>query len=319
MNLRQYIFSLFLFTGLSISAQIKYDFVVAKDGSGDFRTIREAINAVPDLRTNRIVIFIKNGIYKEKLTLPRTKTNVTCIGEDAAKTILTFDDFNQRKNRFGENIGTSGSATFFVDVDGFTARNITFENSAGAVGQAVAVRIDGDKVSFYDCRFLGFQDTLYPHAENSRQYYKNCYIEGTVDYIFGFSTALFEDCTLFCKTAGYITAASTPQERKFGFIFRHCSIKGSAPEGSFYLGRPWRAYANVVFLECNMSEVINKQGWHIWEKTENDKTAFYAEYKNFGPGATVDERVSWSRQLSDAEAAQYTTKAILGDWQPIYE
>lgn len=297
-------------------AQQKYDFTVAADGSGDFKSVQAAINAVPDMRANRTYIHIKPGIYKEKLTLPANKTNISLIGDDAQKTTITFDDYAQKKNRFGENIGTSGSSSFFVYGDGFTAENISFENSSGPVGQAVAVRIDGDKVCFRNCRFLGFQDTLYPHGDRSRQYYKNCYIEGTVDYIFGFSTCYFEDCTLFCKTSGYVTAASTPQGNKFGFVFNHCSIEGNAPEGSFCLGRPWRPYANVVYLNCKISKVINAQGWNNWGNTENEKTAFYAEYNCTGEGAATAKRVNWSKQLTAIEADNYSKKSVLGDWDP---
>ncbi|WP_010528660.1 pectinesterase family protein, partial [Thermophagus xiamenensis] len=175
------------------------DFIVASDGTGDFLTLQEAINAVPDFRKKRTVIFIKNGVYNEKLILPASKTNVTFIGEDKYKTVITHDDYASKKNRFGEEMGTTGSSSFFVFGDGFVARNITFENSAGPVGQAVAVRIDGDRVVFENCRFLGNQDTLYPHGDGSRQYYKSCYIEGTVDFIFGWSTAVFDDCEIFCK------------------------------------------------------------------------------------------------------------------------
>ncbi|GAT63669.1 pectinesterase family protein [Paludibacter jiangxiensis] len=305
-----------LLCSVVLMAQNKYDFLVAADGSGDFKTVQEAINAVPDMRANRTRIFIKPGVYKEKLTLPANKTNVSFVGEDPAKTILTFDDFAQRKNRFGENIGTSGSSSFFIYGDGFTAENITFENSAGSVGQAVAVRIDGDKVSFFNCRFLGFQDTLYPHGEKSRQYYKNCYIEGTVDYVFGFSTVLFDNCTLFCKKAGYVTAASTPKENAYGFVFRNCKITGSAPEGAFALGRPWRPYAKVVYLECEMDNVIAPAGWNNWGNAENEKTAYYAEYKSRGAGVNVSQRMAWSHHLTEEETRQYTTANILGDWNP---
>lgn len=305
-----------MLTGSFVNAQQKFDFTVAADGSGDFKTVQDAINAVPEMRATRTVIYIKPGIYKEKLTLPANKTNVSFIGDDAKTTILTYSDYAQAKNRFGENIGTSGSSSFFVYGDGFTAENITFENSAGPVGQAVAVRIDGDKVTFRNCRFLGFQDTLYPHGDRSRQYYKNCYIEGTVDYIFGFSTCLFEDCELYCKKSGYITAASTPEEAKFGFVFRNCKVTGDAEDGLFYLGRPWRPYAKVVFLECELPGIINSKGWHNWGKESNEKTAFYAEYKCKGEGATVDGRVKWSKQLSEREARKYTREAILGDWDP---
>ena len=160
------------------------DFTVAQDGSGNFKTVQDAINAVPDFRKNRTTIFVKKGTYTEKLTLPPTKTNVTIVGEDVTTTKISFGDFASKKNSFGEEMGTTGSATFYVYGDDFIAENITFENNAGPVGQAVAVRVDGDRVQFIGCRFIGHQDTLYVHGEKSRQYYKNCYIEGTVDFIF---------------------------------------------------------------------------------------------------------------------------------------
>lgn len=315
-------YRLFLIVGtllcltLSTYAAEKYDFVVAPDGSGDFTTVQAAINAVPEMRSNRTRIHIKPGIYKEKLTIPANKTNVSFIGDCAESTVLTFDDYASKKNRFGENIGTSGSSSIFVYGDGFAAENITFENSSGPVGQAVAARIDGDKVAFRNCRFLGFQDTLYPHGEKSRQYYKNCYIEGTVDFIFGFSTCFFEECSIVCKTSGYVTAASTPQGNVYGFVFQNCSIEGNAPDGSFDLGRPWRPYAQVVFRECSLGKVINPKGWNNWGKVENEKTAFFAEYKNTGSGANTKERVSWSKQLTDKEAEKFTKANMFGDWNP---
>lgn len=292
------------------------DFIVASDGSGHYRTVQEAIDAVPPLRKNRTRIFIKNGVYKEKLILPASATNVSFIGESVEQTILTYDDYASRKNRFGEEIGTSGSSSFFIFGEGFEAQNITFENSAGPVGQAVAVRIDGDRVKFENCRFLGFQDTLYPHGKNSRQYYKNCYIEGTVDFIFGWSTAVFDSCTIFCKSAGYITAASTDMQTTHGFIFRNCTVTGTAPLHSVYLGRPWRPFAKVVYLHCAFGEIIRPEGWHNWGKYENEKTAWFAEYQCSGPGSQSDKRVEWAHQLSEVDPEQFSLPAILGDWDP---
>lgn len=303
-----------IFADLQAQAGDYYDFVVARDGSGDFRTIQEAFNAVPHLRKERTRILIKKGTYKEKLILPTTKTMVSIIGEDVDSTIVTYDDYASRKNRFGEEIGTSGSSGFFVFGDDFRARDITFSNTAGNVGQAVAVRIDGDRVVFENCRFLGFQDTLYPHGKESRQYYRNCYIEGTVDFIFGWSTALFENCTIHCKKRGYITAASTPEESSYGFVFLHCKITGNAEDDSFYLGRPWRSHANVVFIHCEMGPHIKSEGWHNWNKPEYEKTAFYAEYGSHGEGADPAARVPWSRQLTPEKAKQYTPVNILGEW-----
>lgn len=292
---------------------VKPDFIVAADGTGDFRTIQEAFNAVPDFRKNRTTILVKKGIYREKLILATSKTNVTLMGEEWQETVLTWDDYAQKKNRFGEEMGTTGSTTFYVFGEGFRAANLTFENSAGPVGQAVAVRVTADKVMFTRCRFLGFQDTLYPQGEESHQYYRECYIEGTVDFIFGWATALFENCTIFCKKGGYITAPSTLEGRAHGFVFLRCTITGDAPEASFYLGRPWRPYGQSVFIGCHLGNMILPEGWHNWNKPEAEQTAFFAEYGNTGPGAEGN-RVTWMHRLSPEEAATYTPLKILGDW-----
>ena len=294
----------------------KIDFTVAQDGSGDFRSVQAAILAVPDFRKKRTVILIKNGIYREKLILPASKNFVTFLGEDAEKTVLSYDDYASKKNRFDEEMGTTGSSSFYIFGNDFIAENITFENSAGPVGQAVAVRIDGDRIKFHHCRFKGFQDTLYPHGRESRQYYRNCTIEGTVDFIFGWSTAVFENCIILCKDHGYITAASTEKDTPFGFVFIHCRVIGEAPPNSFYLGRPWRDYAKTVFIECELGPQIKPEGWHNWGKPEREKTAYYAEYNNSGPGFQPGQRVPWSHQLSEKEAAMYTVKQIFGDWDP---
>lgn len=291
-----------------------YDFIIDQGGHGDFTTVQEAIDAVPDFRKNRTTLFIRAGIYKEKLVLPASKTNVLMIGEDVSKVILTNDDFASKKNRFGEEMGTTGSTSFYIFGDDFRAENITFENSSGPVGQAVAVRIDGDRAAFRNCRFLGNQDTLYPHGEASRQYYTNCYIEGTVDFIFGWSTAVFENCTIYCKDKGYITAPSTPENASFGFVFLDCTVTGSAPGNSVYLGRPWRPYGKSVFIRCEMDSIIRAEGWHNWNKNENEQTAFFAEYGNSGPGSAIHNRVGWTRQLSAGDANAYTPENILGEW-----
>ena len=290
--------------------------VVAQDGTGMFRTVAEAIRSVPDNSSTGIVIFIKNGVYKEKLDIPKSKVNITMIGEDVDKTIITFDDYASKKDASGKNIGTSGSTSVYVRCDSFTAENITFENSSGPVGQAVALSVGGDKVVFRNCRFLGFQDTIYTFGNTARQYFYKCYIEGTVDFIFGAATALFEKCEIFCKRSGYITAASTPEGQKFGYVFLNCKISGNASEKSFYLGRPWRPNAQVVFIKCELPALIKPEGWHNWGKESNEQTAFYAEYKNRGAGSQPQNRVSWSRQLTKEEAAAYTKKNMFGDWDP---
>lgn len=315
-------FLILFFIALLSSSQILfakvavYDFVVAQDGSGNFKTVQEAINAVPDFRKRVTTIYIKKGVYKEKLVLPGSKQLVKMIGEDVHKSILTYDDFAQKKNQFGEEKGTSGSSSFYIYGDGFTAENITFENSSGPVGQAVAVWVAGDKSAFKNCRFLGFQDTLYTYGRGSRQYYKDCYIEGTVDFIFGSSTAVFDECEIFAKKGGYLTAASTPDTTKFGYVFLKCKIKGDAPENSFYLGRPWRPYAKTVFIKCHLADLIKPEGWNHWGKESNKQTAFYAEYKSKGPGASPSKRVDWSHQLTAEQAKEYTLDNIFKGWQP---
>ena len=298
----------------------EFHFVVAADGSGDFTKVQDAIMAVPDFRNEPTFILVKSGIYKEKVILPTSKTKVTLIGESAETTIITYDDYSSKHNRFGEEYGTTGSSSFFVFGDDFTAINITFENSAGKVGQAVAMRVTGDRAIFENCRFLGFQDTLYAHGEKSRQYYKNCYIEGGTDFIFGWSTVVFDNCEIFSKDGGqYITAASTLEETEFGFVFLNCKLTGDAPAGKVFLGRPWRIYAQTVFINCEMGEHIRSEGWHNWSKPEAESTTFYAEYSSTGIGTNPKARVPWSHQLSADDAAKYTVENILAgsdNWQP---
>jgi pectinesterase len=292
-------------------------FVVAPDGSGDFRTVQEAINAVPDFRKKVTTIFIKKGIYREKLILAGCKNFVRLVGEDRDQTILTYDDYNQKKNIFGEDKGTSGSASCYVYGADFTAENLTFQNSSGPVGQAVALWVAGDKARFKNCRFLGFQDTLYTYGYGSRQYYQDCYIEGTTDFIFGSSTAWFESCTIFCKKGGsFVTAASTPDTARYGYVFQRCTLTGDAPKASYALGRPWRPYAKTVFLSCTLGPMIQPAGWDHWEKETNKQTAYYAEYNSSGPGANPKTRVSWTHQLSEAQAREYTRQKVLRDWDP---
>ena len=320
-NIEVYINSLVETSGLaSTVAQDDYHMVVACDGTGDFRTVQEAINAVPYFRNQETRIFIKNGIYKEKLTLPASKNHVTLIGEDRESTILTYDDFAQKKNFYGEEIGTTGSSSFFIFGTDFTARNITFENSAGPVGQAVAVRVTGDRAIFENCKFLGFQDTVYAHGRNSRQYYKDCYIEGTTDFIFGWATAVFENCEIYSKKGGhYITAASTEENTPYGFVFINSRLTGDAPAEDVYLGRPWRDHAQTVFINTEMGPHIKKEGWHNWSKPHAEKTAFYAESGSTGPGASAKSRVKWSKQLLNKHLAEYNVENILGgedNWDP---
>lgn len=293
-----------------------FDFVVAQDGSGDYKTVQEAIHAVPDFRKNTTTIFIKKGVYKEKVVVPESKKNIALIGEDVLETVLTYADYASKKNRFGEEVGTSGSASFYNFGDDLRVENVTFENSSGPVGQAVAAFVAGDRITFVNCRFLGHQDTLYTYGKRSRQYYYRCYIEGTVDFIFGSSTAWFEDCEIRCKGKGYITAASTPEDVAYGYVFNRCRVTGGQDTETFYLGRPWRPYAKVLFMQCDLPAFIRAEGWHNWGKESNEKTVWFAEYHNTGKGAVSQNRVSWAKQLTEEEFLTISLSTVFNGWRP---
>ncbi|MCW3106868.1 MAG: Pectinesterase, partial [Segetibacter sp.] len=281
------------------------------------KTVQQAINAAPDSANTETVIYIKSGIYKEKLFLPKTKLKLHFIGENVATTKLTFDNYASKKDSSGKELGTARTASFYIYGSDFIAENITFENSSGPVGQALAVWVGSDRSRFFNCRFLGFQDTIYTDY-NARQYYKNCYIEGTTDFIFGPATAVFDNCEIYCKKGGsYITAASTPDSVKYGYVFLNCRITGDTPPASFDLGRPWRPFAKVVYINCKLGNHIKPGGWNNWRKESNEKTAYFAEYQNKGEGAKPMERVSWSHQLTGEEAKQYTLANIFNGWKPL--
>lgn len=294
-----------------------YDYVVAKDGSGDFFTVQEAINAVPDFRKNkRTTILVRKGEYKERVIIPESKINISLIGEDGA--VLTDDAYASKKNCFGEEMSTSGSSTVYIYAPDFYAENITFANTAGRVGQAVACFVDGDRAYFKNCRFLGNQDTLYTYGKDSRQYYEGCYIEGTVDFIFGWSTALFKDCTIHSVGNGYVTAPSTDKGKKYGYVFWNCRLTGADEAKEVYLSRPWRPYAQAVFIQCELGKHILPAGWNNWGKKSNESTVFYAEYQNKGEGADTSARVPYAKQLKDVSAYQ-PEEVLKGEdgWNPV--
>lgn len=282
--------------------------VVAKDGSGDFTTIQEAVQSVPDNHSGQTLIFIKNGLYQEKIIIPSSKINVVLIGESSNNTIISYNDFNP-KVKGKDTINTWNSFTFSVEAEGFIARNITFENTAGRVGQAVAVKIIADQVIFVNCRFLGNQDTLFAHGIG-RMLFNNCYIEGTTDFIFGSAVALFENCTIHSKSNSFITAASTPMGNSYGFVFKNCTLTADSGVNKVYLGRPWRSYAKTVFLDCYLESHILPEGWNNWSNPERERTSYYGEFNSTGPGGSAQGRVEWSKQLSAEEAENYTREKI---------
>lgn len=289
--------------------------VVSRDGTGNFRTLQEAVESARAFMDYTVTIYVKNGVYKEKVIVPSWVENIDIIGEDRDKTIITYDDH--------ANINKMGTfRTYTVKVEGsdITFKNLTIENNAAQLGQAVALHTEGDRLKFINCRILGNQDTIYTGAKFTRLYFKDCYIDGTTDFIFGPSTALFENCMIHSKRNSYVTAASTPKEAKYGYIFKHCKLTAEPGVDKVYLGRPWRPYAYTLFIECELGKHIVPAGWHNWGKQSNEETARYMEYKNTGEGANVSERVAWSKQLTKKEAEAVTVDAIFGtqsNWNPI--
>ncbi|KAL2335484.1 hypothetical protein Fmac_016697 [Flemingia macrophylla] len=288
---------------------------VSQDGTGQYRTVQEAIDAVPLRNTRRTLIQVSPGSYRQPLHVPKTKNFITLLGLCPEDTLLTWNNtatsINHHKDGRVIGTGTFGCGSTIVEGGDFIAENITFQNSSPeGSGQAVAVRVSADRCAFYSCRFLGWQDTLYLHY--GKQYLKDCYIEGSVDFIFGNSTALLEHCHIHCKSAGFITAQSrnSPQETT-GYVFLRCVITGNGGASYAYLGRPWRPYARVVFAFTYMDQCINPAGWNNWGNIENEKTACFYEYRCFGGGFCPSQRVKWATELSDEGAEQFLMHSFI--------
>ena len=308
----------------SVASKTAVTVTVTADGTGNYKTVQEAVNAAPVKESKPFVIHIKAGRYEGNIIVPKSKPNLVFEGEGAQTTILSW-------NRSVFDPTPAGAVGFnpglFIGANDFRASNLTIENAAGDRGQALALRVDGDRVQFDNCRILGWQDTLM--ANTGRQYFKNCYIEGRVDFVYGSGTALFEHCELHSKNGGYVTAASTPQERPYGFVFLDCKLTGDpdpwvdpangkpkgAPGALTLLGRPWRPYASVAYIRCQMGPHIRPEGWSNWGNAENEKTARYLEYNTQtldGKPLDLARRVPWAKQLTAEEAALYTIPLILG-------
>jgi pectinesterase len=304
---------------------------VSGSGTGDFKTVQEAIAAAPAQSSDRVKIHILPGTYKGPFIVPKEKSNLTLIGDDAATTILTWDHNVQDPKPAGTDGFNPG---LLVRADDFQAIRLTIENTSGDHGQALALRADGDREAFVQCRITGWQDTLF--INNGRDYFRDCYVAGRVDFIYGSATAWFENCEIHSRNGGHVTAASTPQDHPFGFIFMNCKLTGDAnawdpattnPATTMKakvtpladLGRPWRAYASVTFINCDMGSHITPHGWNNWGKASNETTARYSEYHNRGPGAAIDKRYPWTHQLSDDDAAKITLPTVIGGsdhWDP---
>jgi len=303
-----------VFTG-NLRAQT--NLCVAADGTAPFKSVQAAIMSVlSGSRENPVVIQIAPGTYHELIYVQREKRFFKLVGADPTNTILSFDLYAGITNAEGKPIGTFKTPSTTIDADDFSAENLTFENSAGPVGQALAIRVDGDRASFRHCRFLGWQDTIL--LNRGRQYFQDCQVRGHVDFIFGAATAWFERCEIHALGDGYLTAASTPADTPFGFVFAHCNISGE-PDARTFLGRPWRVYASTLYLNCEMSDVVRPEGWNDWKKPEARASARYAEFNSTGPGASPTNRAGWTRQLSVAEAKRITVEKVLGGadgWNP---
>lgn len=332
---------------MNISTNTDYQIIyrIAADGSGDFSTISQALAALEEIPPGPVLLLLCPGVYREQVTVRRPQ--LTLQGESPRDTVLTGSLYGRMPMDDIGRLGTFRTYSCLIAADDFTARGITFENSAGKgpdVGQALAVYAEGDRLAFGNCRFLGGQDTLFtaplppkeiepfgfmgPGRDTprriSRQYYKDCYLEGDVDFIFGGATAYFENCECFSKDTGrpvnsYVTAASTPKGQAYGYVMNHCRFTGSCPPQSAYLGRPWREYARTVLLNCYIGRHIREEGWHDWNKPGTHKTAYFAEYHSYGPSSDPAKRPGWVKMLTDAEAKSYGRRTVLGGtdgWNP---
>jgi pectinesterase len=311
------------------TAEDRINAVVESDVSSTHTNLQDAIDDAPDNGTNAYCILIKPGTYEGQFIVPKQKRHIQLIGEDVTNTVLTYS-LNVNETNSRTLMPFKGTGVIVLG-DEFSAENMTFQNTSGDHGQALALRVDGDRAVFKGCRVIGWQDTLM--INNGREYYTNCYIAGRVDFIYGSATAVFDRCEIHSRNGGHVTAASTPKEKPFGFVFMSCRLTGdpqpwtsadgrpantnSPPKAD--LGRPWRPFASVTYLNCEMGDHIKPEGWNNWRNPTNETTARYAEYNSTGPGANPAARFKWTKQLTDEEAKAFTIQNILGGldrWDP---
>lgn len=284
---------------------------VAKDGTGDFETIAEAIEVCRAFMDYHKVIYIKSGVYKEKIIIPQWLQHIELCGENAENTIITYDHHaNIPLEATGQPMGTFRTYTLKVEANDVVLKNLTIENNAPRLGQAVALHTQGDRLRVVGCRIKGNQDTIYTGMPYTHLLFTDCYICGTTDFIFGPSTAWFERCTIESLSNSYITAASTPADAKYGYIFNQCRLVAGEGVNRVYLGRPWRDYGYTLFMNCEMGSHIRPEGWHHWQ-AEREQTARYYEYGNRGEGSNTDARVKWSHVLSRKEAQRITQETVV--------
>jgi pectin methylesterase-like acyl-CoA thioesterase len=328
---------------VAIGSHAQYNLVVAADGSGNYTTVQAAINAATaGTATAPFRIFIKNGRYVEKDTVHTSKVYLQLIGESVGGVTITFGaNASMLIPGSGSTYGTSGSATMTVNADNFTAMNITFENTTGRLGdgpQALAINVGSDRVAFKNCRFISGQDTVYAGSPGKRQYFLHCYIDGNTDFIFGNAVAVFDSCVIWGRdrvdgqSGGVITAANTPAGQTYGYVFLDCEIPTSRITTNYSLGRPWQnsgtpntnpANNKTVFIRTRMNGSIKPAGWDVWDAGTVTSVITYAEYNSqwySGTSVDVSARVSWSQQLTAAQAANYTLTNIFNNgtntWNP---
>lgn len=320
--------TLLLLAALSVSARGKYDntdtLVVSHDQNAEFHSVQEAIEVCRAFMEYKKVIFIKKGVYKEKIVIPSWLTNIELVGEDRDQTIITWADHaNMPIPGTDQKMGTFRTYTVKIEGTNITLRNLTIENDAPRKGQAVTLHTEGTRLAFVNCRILGNQDTVYTGQPYTSLYFFGCRIEGTTDFIFGPSTAWFEQCDIYSRVNSYITAASTPQDADYGYVFNRCHIIAADSVSKVYLGRPWRAYAYTLFKDCQIESHILPEGWHNWPDYHDpaaEGIVRYMESGNKGKGAKAKNRVAWSRQLTKTEAGAITPDRVFhGDtaWIPL--
>lgn len=327
--MKQLLISLLLiFMAVAVQARGKYDntdtLFVAHDSTADFHSVQEAIEVCRAFMEYKKVIYIKKGVYREKIVIPSWLTNIELIGEDRNQTVITWADHaNMPIPGTEQKMGTFRTYTMKIEGTNITLRNLTVENNAPRKGQAVTLHTEGTRLAFVNCRILGNQDTVYTGQPYTYLYFKDCLIEGTTDFIFGPSTAWFETCEIYSRINSYVTAASTPQDADYGYVFNHCHLTAADSVSKVFLGRPWRAYAYTLFKNCEMESHILPEGWHNWPDYHDpaaEGTVRYLEYGTTGKGANPQQRVGWAKQLTQKEAAGVTPDVVFkGDtgWIPL--
>ncbi|WP_211352171.1 pectinesterase family protein [Dinghuibacter silviterrae] len=296
-----------------LSLAIGHRVTVAPDGSGDFRSIQAAVNAIPYGSDTTYTIFIKKGIYHERVLIAPGRDHISLVGESEDSTVITYGLHTGSVLAPGDTVNTWVSATCWVEGYAFHAEHLSIANDAPLnAGQAVALEVSGSRASFDHCRLLGNQDVLFCQGPGTLQYYKDCYIEGTTDFVFGAATAVLDHCEIHSLRDSYIAAPSTPADSRYGIVFLDCRLTADPGVTKVFLGRPWRAHAAAAYIRCTMGAHILPEGWNNWKNPAREKTARFSEFRSTGPGAAPGKRVGWSRQLDPMEAAAYTPDKILG-------